>query len=160
LQALISLLFNLFYVYDKSSTCIGCAVMARPFEITHEICAAIIEDVADAIPYEYAAEGNGISERTLYHWLAQGKIDRDAGLDTIFSQLLHGVKRAERSRIRHHIGNIDNGSETWTCDAWMLERRWWKHYSKSAPVLDFEIRLKKMEEESANNKPAQDEKAA
>lgn len=121
----------------------------KPY-ITPEICAAIVADIADEIPYEYAAEANGISERTLYVWLSQGREDRENNVDSLYSKLLHDIKKAERDRIKDHKENINAGSETWTCDAWMLERRWWKHYSKSAPILDFEARLKKMEEDKAN----------
>jgi len=117
----------------------------RP-HITPEICAAIVADIANEIPYEYAAEANGISERTLYYWLDKGREHRECGTQSIYSKLLQDIKRAERDRISEHRENINAGREMWTCDAWMLERRWWKHYSKSAPILDFEARLKKMEE--------------
>ena len=121
----------------------------RPQLINPKVAKAIVADIADEIPYEYAAEANGISERALYYWLEQGRLDREAGLDTLYSKLLHDIKKAERDRIKNHKDNINAGSESWTCDAWMLERRWWKHYSKSAPILDFEARLKKMEEDKS-----------
>ena len=127
-------------------------VGGRPSKFTAEIRKAIIADIADAIPYEYAAEANGVSQRILYVWLDQGRKDQDEGIESDFSVFLQDIKRAERERIRKHKENIDNGSDTWTCDAWMLERRWWKHYSKSAPILDFEQRLKKMEEGTSNGK--------
>ncbi len=118
----------------------------RPSKFTPNMRAAIIADIADAIPYEYAAEANGISEKTLYLWLDQGRQDREANIESDFATFLQDIKKAERERIKKHKSKIDAGDDKWTCDAWMLERRWWKHYSKSAPILDFESRLKKMEE--------------
>ena len=123
-----------------------------PSKFTPEMRAAIVADIADSIPYEYAAEANGISERLLYFWLERGRLDREEGVDSDYATFLQDVKKVERTRIKTHKDNIAGGSPTWTCDAWMLERRWWKHYSRSAPVLDFEARLKKMEEEKQDTK--------
>lgn len=124
----------------------------RPSKFTPERRQAIIDAVSKAIPYEYAAEANGISEGRLYEWLLQGKRDRESGIDSDFSQFHEDLKKAEAERINRHLKKIDDGNDKWVCDAWILERRWWKHYSKSAPILDFEQRLKKMEEGSSNGK--------
>lgn len=132
--------------------------MGRPSKFTPEMRAAIVADIADSIPYEYAAEANGISEKTLYLWLDQGRQDREAGVESDFAIFLQDIKKAERARIKEHKDNIAGGREMWTCDAWMLERRWWKHYSKSAPILDFEARLKKMEEGHSNEVNSGEEK--
>lgn len=122
--------------------------MGRPSKFTPERRAAILADIADSIPYEYAAEANGISEKTLYLWLEQGRKDREAGIDSDFANFLQDIKKAELKRIKEHKDKINSGHDKWVCDAWMLERRWWKHYSKSAPILEFNERLKKLEEDS------------
>lgn len=118
----------------------------RPSKFTPERRAAIVAAIAKSIPYEYAAEANGIAESRLYEWLKQGISDRDNGIDSDFAKFQEDIKKAELNRITKHIDKINAGDDKWVCDAWMLERRWWKHYSKSAPILDFESRLKKMEE--------------
>lgn len=118
----------------------------RPSKFTPERCAAIVADIADAIPYEYAAEANGICEATLHSWLAEARRLREQGIENDLTKFLEDIKKAERARIKQHQDNINSKDEMWTTDAWMLERRWWKHYSRSAPILDFEARLKRMEE--------------
>ncbi len=123
-----------------------------PSKFTPERRQAIIDAIANSIPYEYAAEANGIAESRLYEWLKRGTEDRDKGIDSDYAKFREAVKKAELARITKHINKINSGDDKWTCDAWMLERRWWKHYSKSAPILDFEQRLKKMEEGSSNGK--------
>lgn len=123
----------------------------RPPILTPELHTAIVRDIANAIPYEYAAEANGIAERTLYNWLTQGKQDRLAGLDTEYSRLLQDIKNAERNRINEHIESIRAGSDKWTSAAWMLERRWWKHYSKHVPLIQFQQQLDEMNDSMERN---------
>lgn len=119
----------------------------RPPELTEELLESIIADIAAAIPYEYAAEANGICEKTLYNWKNHGIHDRAKGLDTIFSRFLQGIKSAERNRIKKHLNNLDNHVDDWTADAWILERRWWKHFSKNVPLLELQKQMDEMRDQ-------------
>lgn len=116
----------------------------RPPELTPELHEAIIADIADAIPYEYAAGANGIATSTLYNWKARGEKEQAEGLNTIYTRFLEGIKKAERNRIRKHLGKIDDHEKDWVCDAWILERRWWEHYGKNAPLIEFKKQLDEM----------------
>lgn len=123
----------------------------RPRKLTPELHAAIIADIANAIPYEYAAGANGIHESTLYIWKDQGQNDLKEGLDTIYSRFFEDIKKAERDRIASHIDNMREHVDHWTADAWMLERRWWKHYSKNLPLLQLEKQLDEMKRQMEND---------
>ena len=112
--------------------------------LTPELHAAIIYDISKAIPYEYAAGANGIAESTLYKWKARGEKEQEEGLDTIYTRFVEDIKKAERNRICKHLEKIDKGDDKWVCDAWILERRWWKHYSKNAPLVDLQKQLDEM----------------
>lgn len=121
--------------------------VGRPTKFTPERRAAILKDIGDRIPYEFAAEANGICEDTLYDWINQGKRDRKAGINSDFAKFSEEIKQAELKKIRQHLEKIEQNPERWQADAWILERRWWKHFSPNAAVLDFNKRLERMENE-------------
>lgn len=126
--------------------------VGRPDKFTPERRKAIINDISNAIPYEYAAEANGISEETLYAWLRKAKSHYSEGIDTDYTQFSEAIKKAERNRIQSHQQKVSDKEDKWQADAWMLERRWWKHFSSSAPIVDFNKRLKRMEQGVSDDK--------
>ncbi len=117
----------------------------RPTLLTEERAAAIIDDILHRVPYVVAAEANGICEDTLYRWIKEGAIDRRSGLDTPKSRFSEGIKKAERQRIREHLNEISERPERWQADAWILERRWWKHFSPQAALIEMNKRLDAMD---------------
>lgn len=133
--------------------------LGRPSKFTPERCAAIVDAIAHRIPYEYAAEANGICEDTLYEWLKIGKHHRAEGIDSEYTIFSEAIKRAEMSRIREHSDIISARPERWQADAWMLERRWHKHYGPNAQLNELNNRLSKLENgesnEEANEKGSQ-----
>lgn len=121
--------------------------VGRPSKFNPEICASIIKAIHDGMPYSITAEANGISERTLYDWIELGKKHLSERIDSDYAKFSQTVKQAEFSKMHYHINEIKQKPERWQADAWILERRWWKHFSPSAAVLEFEKRLKRMEDE-------------
>ncbi len=61
------------------------------------------------------------------------------------------IKETEQKKIKEHLAIIKEMPDRWQAQAWILERRWWKHFGSNAPVLEFEKRLKKMEEDQDNH---------
>lgn len=120
------------------------AAPLHPHKFTLERRKAIIEDIAKAIPYEYAAEANGIAERTLYTWLERGAEDLDNGVDSDYVVFLQDIKVAERTRMDSHLSKVSVNVDRWQADAWMLERRWWKHYGSNAPLIEVNAKLDKL----------------
>lgn len=122
--------------------------LGRPTKFTPERCDAIVQDIADAIPYHYAALANGIAESTLFDWISHGLDDIKAGIDSEFALFSERIKTAERNRIKLHSNKITANIERWQGDAWMLERRWYKHYGSNVHLHELEDRMKKVEENS------------
>lgn len=120
---------------------VGC-----PPKCTPERLAAILNSVSRRVPYEFAAEANGISEATLYNWLNIGKADREAGNDTPLAKFLEDLKKIEHDKIAHHSDKIDANVERWQADAWLLERRFYKHYGANVHLHELEDRMKQVEE--------------
>jgi len=113
----------------------------RPSKFTPERCAAIIDAISHRIPYEYAAEANGIVEKTLYNWLDTAREHQKEGIDSEYTSFLQAIKRAEMQRIREHSEIISARPERWQADAWMLERRWARHYGSNAQLNELSNRV-------------------
>src|SRR3954470_7083138 len=97
--------------------------VGRPSKFTHDRRSAIIDAISHRIPYEYAAEANGICEDTLYEWLRIAKQHRKEGIDSEYTEFSEAIKRAEMTRMREHSDMIAAKPERWQADAWLLERR-------------------------------------
>ncbi len=119
--------------------------IGRPSKFTPERRAAIIDAISRRIPYEFAAEANGICEATLYDWLNTAKLHRMEGIDSDYTIFSEAIKRAEMTRMLEHIEVIAARPERWQADAWMLERRWSKHYGPNAQLNELNQRLARLE---------------
>jgi hypothetical protein len=118
----------------------------RPIKYTPERLAAILNSISNWIPYELAAEANGISEHTLYAWINQGREEREKDLDTPLAKFSQDIKYIEQNRITHHMGKINANVDRWQGDAWILERRWHKYFGANAILREQEERLRVLEE--------------
>lgn len=124
--------------------------IGRPSKFTPERRAAIIDDIAHRIPYEMAAEANGITVSTLYDWLNTGKEHNSSGIISDYTIFSEGIKHAEKQRVREHCENIASKPERWQADAWLLERRWYKYFGPNAQLNELNERMSKLEEEGKN----------
>jgi transposase-like protein len=133
--------------------------VGRPSKFTPERRAAIIDAISHRIPYEYAAEANGICEDTLYDWLNTAKVHRLEGIDSDYTVFSEAIKRAEMQRMREHTDIIAARPERWQADAWLLERRWPKHFGANAQVNELNQRLAKLEGEPTNEERSHQERS-
>jgi len=117
----------------------------RPSKFTPERLGSIIDAISHRIPYEMAAEANGISGETLYAWLRIGKRHRDENIESAYSVFSEALKRAEMTKVREHTDMIAAKPERWQADAWLLERRWHKYFGPNAQVNELNERLDKLE---------------
>lgn len=101
--------------------------MARTV-LTKERRQRIVEGIEKGFTRSLAARYAGISESTLYKWLADGR-ERKTPAAT---ELAEAVTRAELASIAKHVGNIENaGSGDWRASAWLLERRHRDEFGKT-----------------------------
>lgn len=131
--------------------------VGRPSKFTPERREAIIDAIRNRIPYEYAAEANGICEETLYDWLRTARADRNAGIDSEYTKFSEAIKRAEMTRMREHSDIISARPERWQADAWLLERRWPKLYGPNAQLNELNNRLSKLEHGEKPNEETSEE---
>lgn len=118
--------------------------IARNSKFTPERRAQIIHDISRRVPYELAAEANGICESTLYDWLNTGKVHQLEGLDTEFTKFSEAIKRAEMTRVLEHTDMIAAKPERWQADAWLLERRWPKYFGNNVLLKELNERMNLM----------------
>lgn len=117
----------------------------RPTKFTVSRCNDIVTAISKRVPYRLAAEANGISERTLFNWLEEGTKDLEANIDSEFARFLQSIKRAEMQKVVEHTDIIAARPERWQADAWLLERRWYKYFASSVPVIELSERLERLE---------------
>jgi len=122
----------------------------RPSKFTPEIRAAIIDNISHRIPYALAAEANGINEETFYEWLKIGKEHNSQGIESDYSIFSKKVKEAELARVVEHSDSIAKSPERWQAHAWLLERRWHKHYSPNASLHDLTRELMELKAQIQN----------
>lgn len=121
----------------------------RPSNFTPATRKQILQYIKKRVPYIIAAEACGVSERSLYDWIKKGMSDLNDGLITEFSKFSQALKKIEAEKIQEHMEIIANKPERWQADAWLLERRWWKQFSAKATDVDFDERLRKLEDDQA-----------
>lgn len=119
--------------------------VGRPSKFTPERRNDIVDAIRNRIPYEYAAEANGISERTLYYWLELGQQHQLDGIDSEYTEFLQAIKRAEMTKMREHSDIIAARPERWQADAWLLERRWPKHYGNNVLLKELNEKMVKIQ---------------
>lgn len=132
----------------------------RPSKFTPDRRASIIDAISHRIPYEMAAEANGICLETLYEWLRIGKQHRSEGIESDYTIFSESLKKAEMTRVRQHMDIISDRPERWQADAWLLERRWHKHFGANAQVNELNYRLSKLEggeNEKGNEKGSEED---
>lgn len=93
--------------------------MARPSHLNDITLAKIVESIKLGASYALAAQSAGITERTMYRWMARGE-SRKKG---ILRRFWKSVKEAEGARANSWLKTIEIASVTdWKAAAWKLER--------------------------------------
>jgi len=96
----------------------------RPSKINGELVDAVLELVAHGSTFHAAAQAAGVDRTTLHAWRERGEADLDAGKDTVYARLAHGLPRA---RARGEASLVDtiraHATLDWRAAAWLLERR-------------------------------------
>lgn len=123
----------------------------RPSKFTPERRDAIIDAISHRIPYQMAAEANGICLDTLYEWLKIGRQHQRDAIESDYSIFSEALKRSEMIKVRQHMDVIADRPERWQADAWLLERRWHKHFGPNAQVNELNERLDKLENGESKN---------
>jgi transposase len=129
----------------------------RPTKFTPERCASIVSAIRNRVPYAMAAEAYGICEDTLYEWLKIAREHKAQGIDSDYARFSESIKQAEMSRVIEHNEKIASNVDRWQADAWILERRWHKHYGPNASVNELNEKLDKLLQGKEKNEKGNEE---
>ncbi len=106
-----------------------------PTKLTTEIIAKLAALVEEGMFMQPALALLGIPRRSYYYWLERGEQDEADGEKTIYTQLLHTIKKADAACERRNVLGVQAGELGWQSRAWILERkyrtRWGNHFSLS-----------------------------
>jgi len=110
--------------------------IGRKSLLTPERSKMICDAISLGSTYKIAAGYAGITERTLYLWLAKGEKGEER-----YIQFFHDVKKAESKGAIQHLGKITQAAQdgTWQASAWILERR--HGYFRNPEVIPVSIQI-------------------
>jgi hypothetical protein len=118
--------------------------VGRPSKFTPKVREEILYAISKHVPYAIAAPAAGIGERTLYEWLELGEEHRDQGIESDYAEFAQAIKAIEQKKIIDHTEAVEQCPERWQAKGWLLERRWWQHFSNNAPLVEFKKQLDEM----------------
>jgi len=121
--------------------------VGRPPKFCPELCDAILKSASDCLPLTLCAEENGIHYDTLREWVNEGLQDILDNKLTEKARFSVAFKKTAADSMRILLERVRGADQGWQGSAWILERRWWKHWSNKAADLDFNERLSKLESE-------------
>ena len=105
--------------------------IGRPPKLTAEMIEQICDLLIEGSPIARSAMLTGISESTIYRWLAMGKSE---GADPIYVELVARVGEAIESsefELLQRMRIAGSKPDHWRATAWMLERRFPEKYGKN-----------------------------
>ena len=115
----------------------------RRFKLTDERRNAVCAAIAEGHTFAYAAVEAGLSESSLHSYRKQGRLALEryhAGeeieeKDAFLADFVMMIETAEHDAEKKFLGIISSAAqEQWQAAAWILERRFQRHWSRSAKV--------------------------
>jgi hypothetical protein len=111
----------------------------RPSQFTAATKRKVIEAIQLGCTYNVAASYAGISESTLFRWLASGKEQGDPKYESFY----RSVKEAEAVSAVRNLASIAQAAKEgqWTAAAWLLERRHGYTREPERPMIDITVEM-------------------
>jgi hypothetical protein len=99
----------------------------------------VIEAITLGCTYEIAASYAGISESTLFRWLASGRDEEDKQ----YTAFYRSVKEAEAVSAVRNLASIAQAAKDgqWAAAAWLLERRHGYIKEPDRPMIDITVEM-------------------
>jgi len=115
----------------------------RPTRLTEEVQRKVCEAVLLGCTYDIAASYAGISQRSLFQWLASGR----EGQGELYENFYAAVKNAEAMNAVRNLASIAQSAKdgNWTAAAWMLERRHGYIKEGDRPTIELTVDIQNAE---------------
>lgn len=109
--------------------------MGRPCKLTTKRKTAIIKSIEVGNYIETSCLAAGLDEATYYNYLKLGREDKAAGKETIYSDFLDCVKKAELKAEEMLVTTIKSASfKEWQAAAFLLERKNPKRWGRKEAI--------------------------
>jgi len=129
----------------------------QPTKFTEEVKEKIIHAVSKGAPNVLACDYAGINISTMRNWRLLAKEGNED-----YVQFFIRLKEARGNSTVHWLEKIDEASAKgqWQAAAWKLERRHYKHFGRSADVMELAKQMDRIEKEikKANRNNSSDDK--
>jgi hypothetical protein len=111
-----------------------------------DLTSKVIECIRNHVPYQIAANANGIGRRTIFYWIERGLEDLENGIESYYSNFAKAIKEIEQKNIAYHVEQICEKVNRWQAHAWILERKWPDHFGMNLQLIEINRRLQTLEE--------------
>lgn len=109
-------------------------VGGRPTIYSDALAARVATHIRGGVPLEHAAWAEGLPSTTAFRWMEEGATGKEP-----YARFYAQVKEAEGKCVVELTGEIKGAQKApkgeaeplWTPKAWLLERRWPKHYGRT-----------------------------
>lgn len=100
--------------------------MARPTILNEELIEEICDWISKGNTFYRACILCNISEASFYEWKKRGNEELKNGEETVYTEFIESVKKAEEKFKAWNVAQIMKASQngTWQSSAWLLERKY------------------------------------
>ena len=120
-----------------------------PTKFTEETKEKLITAIRKGAPYEIACDYAGITYSCLNQWMHKANKDKIPEFVEFFDKL----KEAKGHTALRWLDVLDKAMvDSWQPAAWKLERRYYKHFSNNAQMIEQEKRIKSIEDKLFGDK--------
>ena len=123
--------------------------VGQPTKFTQETREKLIAAIRKGAPYEIACDYAGITTSCLSLWRKKAQDEQIPEYVEFFDQL----KQAKGHTALRWLDVLDKAMvDSWQPAAWKLERRYYKHFSNNAQMIEQEKRIKSIEDKLFGDK--------
>jgi hypothetical protein len=117
-----------------------------------ELIDKVLKEISEGSTHKYACEVNGITERILSMWRAQGVVDLEyENEDSLPAKLIMGLAKIKNKEVKYCRNLIKNNEKGHKGAEWTLERAYWKYFGAKAETLEMAEEIQKLKDGLRND---------
>ena len=115
-------------------------------KVDNAMLEAILKDIEEGAPRNYAAEANGLHESTFHNLVAQGKVDIINNIDSMEASLVVSLRAIEMKEIKECRELVRFNEKGHDGAKWTLEHAYWRTFSNNAPAKELADEIERMQQ--------------
>jgi hypothetical protein len=93
-----------------------------PYKLTPERSKIVIDNVRSDLSITNAARIARLSPQTPLNWITRGKQDREAKIESLYTEFLDNVLEAQGLKVQEFMRDVASMNKGWQAVAWLLEK--------------------------------------